>query len=474
MTPDRVGFALLLLGVLLYAGKWLRLHWRFAQTLFLPGSILAGLIGLVVGPHALGAFLATGDGVFAEGPVPPWIYQVWGSLPGLLISVVFATLLMGVPLPAPRRVWRLAGPQLAFGLSLGAGQYVVGILLVALFLAPVFGLPMMAGALIEIGFEGGHGTAAGLQAVFADLGYPEGGDLAVGMATVGVIAGIVVGIVLVNWGARSGRTACLDGRVQGLSRDQRRGVVGKEGAPRTLGAMTVRPESMEPLTLHLAMIAIAILIGLGLLEGMSWLERATWGGDGELVLLGAVPLFPMAMLGGVIVQALLGRLGLTDLLDRETMVRLQGLALDVLIAAAIASLSLPVIADNLVPFLTLAGAGILWCLFLFLWAAPRMIPDYWFERAIGDFGQSMGVTATGLILMKIADPENRSPAYEAFGYKQLLFEPFFGGGLITGISVPLIYNFGPWPLFVAMVMLLVLGLGSGLLYFGRLGRQNHF
>lgn len=468
MTPDRVGFALLLLGVLLYAGKWLRLHWGLAQTLFLPGSILAGLIGLLLGPHALGTLLATGEGVFADGPLPPWLYEVWGTLPGLLISVVFATLLMGVPLPAPRRVWRLAGPQLAFGLSLGAGQYVVGILLVALFLAPVFGLPLMTGALIEVGFEGGHGTAAGLQSVFAELGYPEGGDLAVGMATVGVIAGIVVGIILVNWGARSGRAACLDGRVQSVSRSHRRGVVEKHET-RTLGAMTVRPESMEPLTLHLAMIALAILIGLGLLEGLAWLERATWGRGGDLVLLGAVPLFPMAMLGGVVVQALLRRLGLENLLDRETMVRLQGLALDVLIAAAIASLSLSVIAANLAPFLILAGAGILWCLFLFLWAAPRMIPDYWFERGIGDFGQSMGVTATGLILMKIADPENRSPAYEAFGYKQLLFEPFFGGGLVTGIAVPLIYNFGPWPLFTAMAILLALGLGSGLLYFGRLG-----
>lgn len=467
MSPERVGFALLLLGVMLYAGKWLRLHWRPAQALFLPGSILAGFLGLLVGPHVLGAVTGVGDGAFAEGPVPPWIYQLWGTLPGLLINVVFATLLMGVPLPAPRRVWGLAGPQLAFGLSLGAGQYVVGILLVVLVLAPFFDIPLMAGALIEIGFEGGHGTAAGLQAVFEDLGYPAGGDLAVGMATVGVVAGIVTGIVLVNWGARSGRAVCLDGRAASVSHGQRRGVIEDHEAPRTLGSMTVRPESMEPLTLHLAMIALAILIGVGLLEALSWLERLTWARDGGPVLLGAVPLFPMAMLGGVAVQALLGRLGLASLLDRETMLRLQGLSLDVLIAAAIASLSLPVIADNLVPFAVLAAGGILWCLFLFLWAAPRMIPDYWFERGIGDFGQSMGVTATGLILMKIADPENRSPAYEAFGYKQLIFEPFFGGGLITGIAVPLIYNFGPWPLFGAMVALLALGLASGLLYFGK-------
>ena len=153
------------------------------------------------------------------------------------------------------------------------------------------------------------------------------------------------------------------------------------------------------------------------------------------------------------------------------MVRIQGFALDALIAAAIASLSLTVIANNLVPFLLLGVAGIVWNVGMFIWLAPRIIPKYWFERGIGDIGQSMGVTATGLILMKIADPDNKTPAYEAFGYKQMVFEPFFGGGLITGLAVPLIYNFGPWPLFSAMLALTLLGIGSGLFYFGRLKNQ---
>ncbi|MFP3360818.1 sodium:glutamate symporter, partial [Planococcus sp. SIMBA_143] len=85
--------------------------------------------------------------------------------------------------------------------------------------------------------------------------------------------------------------------------------------------------------------------------------------------------------------------------------------------------SLDVIGEYLVPFLILAVAGISWNLFGFLMLAPKIIPDYWFERGIGDFGQSMGVTATGLLLMRIVDPDNESPAFEAFGYKQLVYEP---------------------------------------------------
>lgn len=475
MSADQIGFSLLVLAVLLGVGKWVRMHWRPAQKLFLPASILAGAIGLLFGPGVLGALaraLAGPDHALAQGAIPEWMLSAWSALPGLLINVVFATLLMGVPLPRWRRVWNLAGPQLAFGMSLGAGQYVIGILITALVLAPMFGLPMMAGALIEIGFEGGHGTAAGLRETFAELGFEEGADLAVGMATVGIIGGIVGGIIIINWGVRRGHSAVLDKNVRALPESHQRGLVALEDRPASTGNMTVRADSIEPLTLHLAFIALAILVGMGILEGLVWIESKTWGqGEDGLELLSAVPLFPLAMIGGLIVQQLIGRFDRNDLMDRETLIRIQGLALDLLIASAIASLSLAVIASNLAPFVILGIAGIAWNVAMLLWLAPRIIPKYWLERGIGDFGQSMGVTATGLVLMKIADPDNKTPAYEAFGYKQMAFEPFFGGGLITGISLPIIYHFGPWPLFGVMLGLVVLSIGVGLFYFGRLKEE---
>ncbi|ROO29483.1 sodium:glutamate symporter [Salinisphaera orenii MK-B5] len=475
MTADWIGFSLLMLAILLYAGKWMRMHWRPAQQLFLPASILAGAIGLLLGPGVLGAIMRTVGGEeapLAQGAIPESMLDVWSDLPGLLINVVFATLLLGVPLPKWKRVWGLAGPQLAFGVTLGAGQYVIGILIAAFILAPFFGLPLMAGALIEIGFEGGHGTAAGLQETFAELGFADGADLAVGMATVGVISGIVFGIILINWGVRTGKSAVLDKAVDSIPHHQRRGLVSEDERPLSAGGMTVRSESIEPLTLHFAFIAMAILIGLGFLEAMAWVESVTWGaGENGVELLGAVPLFPLAMIGGLVVQQLLSRFDRHNLLDRDLMVRIQGFALDLLIAAAIASLSLKVIADNLVPFVLLGLAGIAWNVGMFLWLAPRIIPKYWFERGIGDIGQSMGVTATGLILMKIADPDNKTPAYEAFGYKQMVFEPFFGGGLVTGLALPVIYNFGAWPLFGVMLALVAIGIGSGLFYFAKLEQE---
>ncbi|MFU8832356.1 MAG: hypothetical protein ACNA7J_09395 [Wenzhouxiangella sp.] len=181
-----------------------------------------------------------------------------------------------------------------------------------------------------------------------------------------------------------------------------------------------------------------------------------------------VPLFPMAMIGGLILQLLLSRFDHHELVDRGLVMRVQGWSLDFLIVAALAGLSLTVIGENMVPFLLLALVGITWNTLAFIYLARHMIPTWWFERGIGDLGQSMGVTPTGLLLLRIADADNKSPALQAFGYKQLLFEPIVGGGLFTALSVPLIFQFGPYPILILSLVLMLGWLAVGIFYFGRL------
>lgn len=467
MTAETIGLAVLLLGMLLLLAKLIRVRWRLSQRLFIPSSLIAGGIALLLGPEVLGAVLGLfGVDWFADGGIfTAEIVEVWSVIPELLISVVFAALFLGLRLPRLREAGRLAGPQVAFGLTLGSGQYVIGLLLALLVLTPVFGLPPMSGALIEIGFEGGHGTAAGLGGTFADLGFEEGQDLALGLATVGLLSGIIAGIVLVNWGVRRGHTAALS-LDSGPSVSERQGIVEREqrGAAAIL---TVRPSSVEPLALHFGLIALAVGIGQLFLSSLQLLEQLLWADQFELFEF--VPLFPLAMLGGVVVQFAIERLDRAEVVDRMMMERIQGFALDALIIAALGSLSLTAIAENAGPFLILAVAGVVWSLSAFVFLARRVMPDYWFERGLADTGQSLGVTATGLILLRVADPELRTPAYQAFGYKQLLIEPFFGGGLFTAASLPLIVAFGPVPFLIAMSVLLLLSLMSGLLYFGRMG-----
>lgn len=464
MSPSTIGLAILLLGVLALVGIMVRVRSRTAQKLFLPVSIIAGFLGLILGPQVLGRIgdwlgwdAVVDGGVFGEG-----VLEVWGELPGLLISVVFAALFLGTSLPSPKRAVKLLGPQLSLGVTFASGQYVIGILLAVAVLVPLFNVTPMFGALIEIGFEGGHGTAAGMAPVMTELGFEDGGDLALAMATVGILSGVIIGVIGVNWAARRGHSKTLD---VSANRDPEiaSGLYTREKP--ASGRLTVRTESLDSLTLHIGIIALAVIIGQGILSLLQAIEQWLWVDTIEIF--SYVPLFPLAMLGGVIIQLVADKIGLGPMIDRGTMERIQGLALDTLVIAALATLSLDAIADNIGPFVILAVAGIVWNVFVLFFLAPRFIQNFWFERGIADFGQSMGVTATGLLLLRMADPKQKSPAYEAFGYKQLIFEPFFGGGLVTAASIPLIVQLGPYPLLIIMAVLLVAAILSGLFYFGK-------
>ena len=56
----------------------------------------------------------------------------------------------------------------------------------------------------------------------------------------------------------------------------------------------------------------------------------------------------------------------------------------------------------------------------------------------------MGVTSTGLLLLRMCDPRNKTPALSAFSYKQLLHEPIVGGGIWTALVLPFVANAGIW------------------------------
>ena len=200
---------------------------------------------------------------------------------------------------------------------------------------------------------------------------------------------------------------------------------------------------------------------------MIWLESVTVGNFIDIRFMTYIPLFPLAMIGGIFVQVFFNKIDNARIIDRNMINRIQGFALDILILTAIGTVSIDVIGDYMIPFILLAATGLLWNVVGFLVLAPRIIPSYWFERGIGDFGQSTGITATGLLLMRIVDPKGDTPAFEGFGYKQLVYEPFLGGGLVTALSVPLIYQFGAIPFLIFAMIMCLIGVLVGLLHFGK-------
>jgi ESS family glutamate:Na+ symporter len=426
------------LCLLLAAGKLLRAKVKLFQWLYLPSSIIAGLLGLLI--IQLGG-----------GHIPAGLTAGWGKLPGLLINIVFAALFMGVAIPPLSEIWRRSAPQLAYGQIVAWGQYVVGMGLVMLFLKPVFGVSSLFGVVVPIGFEGGHGTAGGMAPTFNQLNWADGTDFALASATAGIICAIVVGMALVNWAVRKG---VVGSQLKPGDDDESvlSGLYPINARP-SAGSQTARPSSVDSLALHLALIGVAILIGYIILQILILIESHIPGlASREIRIMRAFPLFPLCMMGGLLVQLSITRFAKVSPVDHGLMQRLAGTALDFLVVSAISTIRIEVVAKNWVPFVIIVVGGVLWNVFCVLWLAKRVLPNCWFERAIAEMGQSMGVTATGLLLLRAVDPESETEAASAFGYKQLLHEPFMGGGLWTSSAVIIVATQGGW---------LVLGISMG-------------
>jgi glutamate:Na+ symporter, ESS family len=435
------------LAVLLGLGYWLRRKLIVLQRLYLPASIIAGLLGLAI------LQLAKGAGV----PLPDAWTAGWSKLPGILINVVFACLFLGVAIPGFSRIFKSAGRQLAYGQMVAWGQYVVGIGLVIFLLGPLFHLNDLFGAILPVGFEGGHGTAGGLGPVFGKLGWEAGKDFALASATGGIISAILVGMLLINWAVRKGYVIEKKPPHENIEEEDWTGSIPVDQR-KQCGQLTVSSDVIETLSLHLVIVAIAILIGYGFKELLVWME----GSIPVLAkhgLLSSFPLFPLCMLGGLLVQLFADRFDPNDHIDHGLTMRIQNTALDFLVVAAIATIRVDVIAKGWIPLVILILAGIAWNVFCVLFLARRAFKNSaWFERAIAEMGQSMGVTATGLLLLRVVDPDYKTPAAEAFACKQLMHEPFMGGGLWTGMAIPLIAAFGGLPIFIiACVAMLIWG-----------------
>ncbi len=441
--------SLVVLALILIIARFIKRGSTVLQKFFIPSSLVAGVGGLILGPQVLGT-------------IDPDVTEYWSQFPKFLISVVFAGLFLGKFIPGRKEIWKQAGPMIAFGSTMAWGQYVLGIILVLAFLAPVFGTNPLAASLIEISFAGGHGTAAGLAPTFEQLGWTEGTDIALGLATLSIISAVVSGILFINLYHRKKHRNVGDEHWK----QQRQHMI-RSGY--NLIKFTEKVNA-NPKAILINLLAFSAAIGIGwlLLQSLITVEGWALSGVTDKRFFTYVPLFPLAMIGGLIVQLVLKKIKRQHFIQRRTAETISAMALDLLIASAIATVSLSVIGNNLPVFITLGLAGIIFIVTSFLFLAPKIFTTHWFERGITDYGQAMGMTATGLLLNRMADPANKIKIRESFAYKQLVFEPFMGGGLVTAMSVIFMHEFGLLPVLAVSIVMMLFWLMIGL----RLGRRR--
>jgi ESS family glutamate:Na+ symporter len=453
--------AILWTAGLLLVGMALSLTVPLFRALHVPACVVAGFCGLAV--VQLTRLWSPIESPFSQSIVVT--VDHWQSWPGVLIAVVFAGMLLERRPSSLGNSLRRAGREGLMVWIIVCGQTMLGLIATWWWIGPRYGLPDAFAMLIETGFAGGHGTAAAMGQVFAHpaVGLEAGLDLGVMMATVGLVYGIVSGVVWINVGIRRGWT-------------RRDLVVNSRPVehPTGLGTAVVRADVIDPLLLQAVWLLLAFGVGLFL----QWTVNsiAQWAAPpppppplpetaaaddplsariGVVSIIGTFPLFIYTLFGGLAVRRALKYLGQVRLIDSVTINRLTAAAMDVLVVAAISSLSVNAVVRNAVPISILIVLAAFWtaiCLvYLSYWILPR---DHWFELGMINYGMSTGTTATGFVLLRMIDPEVDSGAAEDYALAAPLSSPFVGGGMLT-IGLPF-FVLGRYPIGIVALAMLVL------------------
>lgn len=424
---ESVGLALVVLSLVFACAALIRRWSRPLRKLFIPTAVIGGFLVLGLGPEGLGRIIG-GDGIF-----PPDVFAVWRQLPGLLVIAMSASLLLGEHLPPLRTIWSISGPHVIMAGLMSSGQFAIGGLLVWLLLNPVFGIDSKAGALIEMSFAGGHGTLAGLSPILQQYGVGELLDVGFGLATIGIVSGIVVGTTLVNYAIRSPSIPVV--RTSPTSPDENLDI--DHHLPSPDDKPLDKWKGMTQVTAAAVFLGVTIALAIVLLQIFRALFHLAGSGFFD-----KFPLFPFTFPAAVIVQLCARRYNFEWAVNRRAVEGLGGIAIDGVIICAVGTLSLGSIGANIGPMIILAIAAIGWSVFLALVIGRHIFPRHWFEHSIAEFGESQGMLACGFVMVDMVDPARQTDVVRGYSYRQIMTRPIVGGGFMTALSLPLIHAWG--------------------------------
>lgn len=405
MTATSLLLDFAIMSALLFFAQFLRAHVRILQKSLLPSSVVAGLIGLVLGPQ------------FAN--ILP-LSEFASSYSGVLIVVLFSSLFIGSESKGSfKATMREAGDTFLLNAAVYFGQYAFALLLGGAFMAVFFPEVNEGFALLMPGgFIGGHGTAATFGGAFLELSnWEEALTLGQTFATIGILSGVIFGTICINYATKKGATRFIT-QASELPESMLTGLVPTEEQS-SMGRSTVNPMSLDPMAWHLCLVLIASGAGIavtnfinGLIPGIS------------------VPTFSVGMLCGVVLQFILKLLKLNRYVDHEVVSRIGSTATDYLVGFAVASIQVSVVIKYAVPLVVLSIIGLIFVFGYLLIVSRKLFHNFWFERGIFIFGWSTGVTAIGVTLLRVVDPNFRSKTLEDYGMAYV-FLSFIEIGLIA-------------------------------------------
>ncbi len=433
-TPWTLFVDIGIISSLLLIGKLMRVKIKWVQQLFIPPSLLAGFIGLALGPHGL--------------DVLPLSSQT-GTYAGILIAFIFGAL----PLTSQKTKGdnKEIGAMWVYSQAGMLLQWAFGGLLGLLVLNQIWPLSPGFGITMPSGYCGGHGTAAAIGQAFSNLGQDEILTLAMTAATFGIVGSVILGLIFVKWGARKKHTTYL-ADYNDLPQELRTGLLPKEKRE-SMGESTCSSISIDSLSFNLAIICLIALGGYGISK-----LAAHFMPGFEL------PVFSCAFVVGILAKKLLDRTRASESICTQTVGHSSGAMTDFLVAFGISSIKLSVVVEYIVPLAILLLSGLAFTLIYVFVMARKLMKECWFEKALFTWGWFTGTMAMGIALLRVVDPKMKSRCLDSYALAYLFIAPveialitfapvafvngygliFAGICLVAGLSVMSVAHFKKW------------------------------
>ena len=399
--------ALSLLSVLLLVGTFLRAKVKLFQSLYLPASVIGGFIGMIISPEILGRF--SNYSISEE-----WI-KTYSLLPGILSVPIFAAIPLGMFLNENKNIKSMYPSKvlICFGLFQCASmsQSAIGYATNMFFskINPQLNMYRTFGYELSAGFAGGHGLAAATGKLLEGFGIPQweiAQGVALTTATVGLIGGIVFGIIFINLAVRKNKTKIIKRINDNADKSVEVGYNKDINKQNSLGRETFLSSSIETITFHLAI--IFTVCGIAYIV-LNFVKKMNIAG------LNVLPVWTYSMIIMFALNFIIKKLNLVWMVDAKVKAKIMGTLSDFAIVSAMTSLPIKAIINYIAPITVMCILGfIITYLLVFPLNSFFFKEDYSFERAIISWGTLTGVLITGMTLLKICDPEYKSPALSEF------------------------------------------------------------
>jgi ESS family glutamate:Na+ symporter len=266
-------------------------------------------------------------------------------------------------------------------------------------------------------------------------------------AAIGYFFAFFVGVPLVNRGIRKGLAAH---RTKDTSRDLLTGIISKDQQTESAGKLTLHSGNVDSMAFQAALVGLVYLITYAFVKYIGLLlppdaARIMWGF-----------FFVFGLVFAISFRMLLQQFGCEHLVDPGIQRRVTGWSIDFLMVATVMAIQLPVVWNFAMPLSAISvvngllTTAVVVCLGKRLW-------NYNLERTAAVFGTVTGTVSCGLLLLRIVDPDFKTPVAIEIALMNVLAMVPIGACLLL-VNAPVWWNWGVGATALVFAGVMIVGL----------------